>query len=408
MDKVIAQITGMPRELKLFIATTLALGLATSMMDSTFNNFLAARFGLSGIQRSVLELPRELPGFLTAFVSAIFCFLCSRRLGALAMSLCAAGAMLIGFASPSYACMLAWLFIYSTGQHVFLPLSFSVGMELSEEGKEGRRLGQLNVVRNFAAIAGSFLVFLGFRFLKFNFHHTFFLAAFAYVAGACAMCAMKPEKTQGAAIYFQLRKEYRLYYLLSILYGSRKQIFLTFAPWVLVTVFHQPTQTIATLLTIGGGVGLFFQPLLGWTIDKMGERFVLASESTLLIFVCLCYGFGKSLLPEHIAFLIACVCFVLDQMLMSVNMARSTYMKKVALDPTHVQPALTTSVSIDHVFSIGVALAGGVIWSAFGFQYVFLLGGLVAVGGLIAALQIKLPGRSTVSRTESLPLIMND
>jgi len=38
-----------------------------------------------------------------------------------------------------------------------------------------------------------------------------------------------------------------LYYWLAILYGTRKQIFITFAPWVLITIYKQPTQTIATL-----------------------------------------------------------------------------------------------------------------------------------------------------------------
>ena len=176
-----------------------------------------------------------------------------------------------------------------------------------------------------------------------------------------------------------------------MLYGSRKQIFLTFAPWVLVTVFHQPTQTIATLFLIGGMIGIVFQPLLGWATDRLGERIVMLSESVLLVFVCLGYGFARFLVSENTAFLIACVCFLVDQMLMSVNIARSTYIKKIALHPSHVQPALTMSVSIDHIFSIIVALLGGVIWDALGFQYVFLLGALIAVGNLIAALYIRIP-----------------
>jgi predicted MFS family arabinose efflux permease len=115
------------------------------------------------------------------------------------------------------------------------------------------------------------------------------------------------------------------------------------------------------------------------------------SEAALLVFVCFGYGFTRFLFPENTAFLIACVCFLLDQMLMSVNMARSTYMKKIALHASHVQPALTSSVTIDHIFSITVALLGGIIWNAFGFQYVFLLGAFIALGNFLAALQIHIP-----------------
>ncbi|HNY66575.1 MAG TPA: MFS transporter [Deltaproteobacteria bacterium] len=385
--------TGRTRELGLFVLASLAMGMACSIVDATFNNFLNDRFALGGFARSFLEFPRELPGLMVAFVSALLWFLCSRRLSALAMILGAAGALLMGFASPTYGIMVLWLFIYSLGQHIFLPLSSSIGMELAEEGKAGQRLGQLNAVRNFAAITGSFLVFLGFRHLGFTFHHTFALSALAFGLAALFLFLMKKDRTQPASLHLRLHREYGLYYVLSILYGSRKQLFLTFAPWVLVTVFHQPTQTIATLLTLGGVIGIIFQPFLGWAIDRLGERFVLASEAVLLVFVCSGYGFSGSLLNERAAFLVACACFILDQMLMSVNMARSTYIKKIAQDPSHVQPALTLSVSIDHVFSISVALLGGLIWNTAGFQYVFLLGAAIALLNFVAALKVRVPAQ---------------
>jgi predicted MFS family arabinose efflux permease len=391
MKKTFSRINNMSRELKLFVVASLAMGIAYSIIDSTFNNFLNERFALTGFQRSFLEFPRELPGFLVLFVSASLGFLCSRRLGAVAKFLSAMGVLLIGFASPTYLIMVAWLFIYSLGQHLFIPLSSTIGMELAREGRMGQRLGQLNAIRNLAIIMGSLVVLLGFKFLGFTFHHTFALSALAFTVAAAFMFAMKPDKTRKPKVYLKLYKEYRLYYLLSILYGSRKQIFLTFGPWVLVTVFHQPTQTLATLVMIGGGIGILFQPLLGRAIDKLGERFVLLSEAGLLVFVCLGYGFSKFLMRENVAFIIVCVCFLLDQMLMSVNMARSTYMKKIALHDSHVQPALTGSVTIDHIFSISVGLLGGIIWDALGFQYVFLLGAFIAIGNFLAALYIRIP-----------------
>ena len=111
----------------------------------------------------------------------------------------------------------------------------------------------------------------------------------------------------------------------------------------------------------------------------------------MLVFVCFGYGFAKFLLPGNIAFLVVCACFLLDQMLFSVGMARSTYMKKIARQPDHIQPALTASVTIDHIFSISAALVGGLIWSQLGFQYVFLFGVLIALANLTAALQVRIP-----------------
>jgi predicted MFS family arabinose efflux permease len=145
-----------------------------------------------------------------------------------------------------------------------------------------------------------------------------------------------------------------------------------------VTIFKQPTQTIATLLTIGGVIGILFQPLLGWTIDKRGERFVLSAEAVILVVVCIGYGFAKFMFSAGVAFYVVCLCFLVDQMIFSVSMARATYLKKISKQPDHIQPALTAAVTIDHVFSISSALVGGVIWNTFGFQYVFLFGAVIA------------------------------
>jgi predicted MFS family arabinose efflux permease len=389
--RITTRLASAPRELKLFAFASLVMGMSYSMFDSTFNNYLNEKFALTGFQRSFLEFPRELPGLLTVFVTAMLWFLCSRRLGGLAMALGVVGVLLIGFAAPNYAFLVVWLFVYSLGQHLFMPIASGIGMELANVGQTGRRLGQLNAIRNLAAIFGSFIIVIGFKYLGFTFQLTFVLVGVGLAVASSLMFSMKPAVPQPAKDFLKLRKEYRLYYILALLYGSRKQLFITFAPWVLVTVFKQPTSTLATLITIGGVVGIIFQPFLGWMIDHLGERFVLAGEAILLIFVCLGNGFAKTLLPPNVAFILVCACYLVDGMLMSVGMARSTYIKKIARDDSHVQPALTAAITIDHIFSISVALLGGLIWNRFGYQYVFLMGACIALINLFAALQVKVP-----------------
>jgi predicted MFS family arabinose efflux permease len=343
---------------------------------------------MDGFMRSFLEFPRELPGLLVVVYSALFWFLCSRRLGALALVLGTVGAILIGFFSNSYWMMVIWLFIYSSGQHILMPLQSSIGMELAKEGRTGQRLGQLNALRNFAAILGSLVIILGFRYFNLNFQQTFFFVAIGLGLAAALMFSMKPTPTQPSSTYLKLHKPYSLYYILSVLFGLRKQLFITFAPWVLVKILGQPTEILATLFLVGGIAGIAFQPFLGWSIDHLGERFVLTAEAVILIGVCFFYGFSAQLFNQQIALYIIFACFLLDQMSMSVGMARSTYMKKIARVPEDVQPALTAGVSIDHLFSISAALLGGLIWDRFGYQYVFLLGVLIAVVNVFAALQV--------------------
>ncbi len=373
----------------MFLAATFVFGFSQSIVDSTFNNFLNETFFIDNLQRGLLELPRELPGLLTIVISAILFFLCSRRQAVVANVLCAAGILLIGLFSPTFSVMLIWLFIFSIGQHLFIPLNQSIGMELAVEGETGKRLGQFSAVANVAMIIGSFAVFIGFKFLNLDFKISYIVAFLGFLAVAALIFMMKKDEPIPVRMKFQLRREYKLYYWLTVLYGTRKQLFLTFAPWVLVTVFQQKTQVLATLLTIGGVIGIFFKPMLGKAIDKLGEKLILASEAAILIFVCIGYGFAKSIFPETTAIYVVFACYIIDQMLVAVSMARATYLQKIAVAPEDVSQTLTMGVSIDHIFSIAIALLSGFVWVKWGYQYVFLLGAVIAAVNFFSALQIK-------------------
>lgn len=383
------RISDLPRDFRLFIAATLVFGFSQSIVDATFNNFLNETFAISDWQRGFMELPRELPGFLVVFFAALFFFLCSRRLAVLANLLCAFGILLIGFVSPGFSVMLVWLFIFSVGQHLFIPLNQSIGMELAQEGQKGKRLGQFSALANVAMILGSFAVFIGFKFFSLSFRMSYAVAFVGFLMVAALLYRMQKDRPYAARTKFQLRKEYRLFYWLNILYGTRKQIFLTFAPWVLVTVFHQKTQMLATLLTLGGVIGIFFKPMLGKAIDRLGERVILTSEAVFLVFVCIGYGYSRTLFSETVALVVASACFIADQLLLSVGMARATYLQKIAVRPEDVTQTLTMGVTIDHIFSIAVALVGGLIWVTFGYQFVFLLGAAIACVNFFSALRVR-------------------
>jgi predicted MFS family arabinose efflux permease len=284
---------------------------------------------------------------------------------------------------------MVWLFIFSIGQHLFLPLNQSIGMELAQEGQKGRVLGKFSAVANLSMIIGSFFIFVGFRYFSLNFKLSYVFSCLGFVTVALLIFMMQKDEPVSVRMKFQLRREYKLYYWLSILYGTRKQIFLTFAPWVLVTVFHQKTQVVATLLTLGGVIGIFFKPMLGRMIDQRGERFILTAEAAVLILVCLGYGFSKNFFPQTTALYIAFTCYIADQLLISAGMARATYLQKIALRPEDVSQTLTMGVSIDHIFSIVIAISGGFIWLKWGYQYVFLIGAVIAVINFFSAKQIN-------------------
>ncbi|OGF50951.1 MAG: hypothetical protein A2044_07640 [Candidatus Firestonebacteria bacterium GWA2_43_8] len=386
---------GHKRDYTLFLIAILLGGFGASFVDATFNNFLFETFKITDAQRAFLELPRELPGFLVAFVSALLFFMCNRTMAAFARATTAIGILLVGFCSVNYHVMLVWLFIYSSGQHLFMPVNADISMDFAKEGGHGKMLGKLAGAENLAGIAGALVVFLGFKYLSFSFAVAFSVAAVCFLASAVLIYMMKKNKPVPVKQRFVFRKRYGLYYWLTVLYGTRKQIFLTFAPWVLVSVFLQKVQVIAVLLLIAGVIGIGFKPLLGYLIDRLGEKLIIVSEGFLLIAICIGYGYSKEWFLEGTALYVTFACFVADGLLMSVNMARATYMKKIALNREELTSTLTMGTTIDHVFSISVALIGGIIWSTIGYRYIFLLGAGIAAMSAISAMFLKIPEKET-------------
>ncbi len=379
------------RDYRFFFLSVLAGGFSAAVVDAVLNNHLRETFHLTDLHRSMIEIPREVPGMSVILVWALLYSFCSRRLAAVASILIALGAAGIGLLSPGLGVLLAWLFVYSLGQHLLLGLHPAIGLELAEEGAEGRLLGRLNGARNAAAILGSLAVFVAFRYAGMGYAGAFSLAGGGALLAALLMFRMRPLAPHPPGAHLRLYREYGLYYWLTVLYGTRKQIFLTSAPWVLVTIHHAKAATVAILLGAGGLAGIFFQPLLGRAVDSLGERVVLMGEAAALIAVCLGYALAGTLLPPGAAFGVTAACYVADQLLMSVGMARATWLKKIARDPAHVSPTLTMAVSIDHVFSIGGAIAAGFVWDRYGYRVVFLAAAVIALVNLASAALIRLP-----------------
>ena len=365
------------RDFVLFLLASAVIGITQSIDTSFFNNFLSDTYHITISQRTFLEIPREFPGFAVVFVTGLLFAFGDVRTAAVANLLGGLGALGLAFWSPEYIPMIGWLTVYSMGQHLFMPMSNSIGMNLASDGQMGRRLGQINSVNTAVFLATSLATALLFRYIKIDYHLAFAISAGAFFLSAVLILMMKPHTGKRIGKRFVLRKEYKVFYGLSILYGARKQIFVTFGPWVLIKIFGQGVATFAILSFIIAGLGILFKPLIGYLIDSVGERFVLAGEAVSLIFVCLGYAFTQGLLENlglgKIALYVVCALFVLDQMLASVSMARATYVKKIALNNEDVSPTLSMGITIDHLVSMFVPFLGGFIWTVFGYEYVFIV-----------------------------------
>lgn len=382
------------KDYRIFATVCIVVGFSTLLIEAIINNYYDT-FHLTPVMRGWLEMPREVPGMLLVFISGALLFLGNVRMAMIANVVGAMGLIGLGFLTGSYSSMIPWLLLYTTGPHMWLALKDSISISLSKKGKEGKSLGFFNGIYTAGGLAGSLLVFIGFRYLGMGFKASFAIAAAVFLLGSILLVPLlKVETHKRRRFHLVFRKEYRLYYLLCILYGARKQVFLTFAPWVLIRVFGQPTEVFALTGFIGGAIGMVSMPLIGRWIDRYGERRILMTEAAILIAVCAGYGFTGDWMPSTIVLPAIFSCYMIDKIIMGVGMARTTYVRKIAVDPTDITPTLSLGISADHVVSMTIPVLGGYIWDAFGYQWVFIGGAVIALVNLFVASRIRVPAHN--------------
>jgi len=369
----------------MFAMSTLMMGIYSGLYDPSFNNYLAQVHNVSEVTRGGLEFPRELPGFLVVFIFTALLFLADTRIAAVSAFLVGLALWGQGFLAPNITTVVIWMFIWSTGAHLYMAMTQPIALRLATEGQEGRRLGQLGSLEALGAILGMIVVYWGA-----SRYHISFGVLFG-IAGSCALLAslglymIKPQPLTNVSRRLVFKKKYSLFYILNILFGARKQIFLTFAPWVLIKVFHANIETFAVLGFIGLVLSLFFRPLLGKAIDTWGERKIIIMESCILIAISILYGFSASWFPSRTAMIIIMGCYICDQLLFSVRIARTTYLNRIAETTDDIAPTISMGLSLDHAVSMLIPLGGGLLWAHYGYLLVFLVSGGLAVCNLLVA-----------------------
>jgi len=378
------------RDFKLFLIVGLFTGIASGINSTVFNNFLSDTYKLTAAARGIVEFPRELPGVLIVAVLGILAFLGDIKIAIVGMIFAALGMVGLGLFSPTFTTMLLWMMILSLGTHIFMPLSAGIGMNLSEHGNYGARLGRYSAYNLVATIIGYAIVWLGFEYFKLTYQIAFVLASVFYIFAAFFLGLMKSKKPKKKKVTLVFKKKYTLYYCLSVVNGARKQIFLTFAPWVLIKEYHVTPPTFAKLGLIIAVLSIFTRTIVGNAIDKKGERFVLSLEAIVLIVICMGYSFADYLFSPSAAVIIIAACYVIDNSLSVVEMARSTYIKKIAICPEDVIPTLSAGTSFDHVIAMSIPFVGGILWATMGYQYVFIVAAFIAAINLFLSLKIRI------------------
>jgi len=379
------------RELTIFLAVTAALGMTFGIFETTFNNYLNDTFAITAEARGKLEFPRELPGFLVTLMGGVLFFLSEARLGVLSALGIAVGIVGLAYTGDDYTRMIAFMVIWSMGNHLLMPVMGTIALSLAPPNKRAAKMGQIGAVGMAATIVGATIVWAGLQYIDIGYRGTFLIAAGGAVIAAIFIGFINPlPKREGRRPKLVLKRRYGLYYLLNIFSGARKQIFMTFGVWVLIKVFEQPAYTIAKLWIVASAIGIFFQPQLGKLIDRVGERIILMANAIIIVIICLGYGFAHLLPMAHPVWVVY-ICYVVDNVIFATGMARATYLDKIAEHEEDIHASLSVGVTIDHAVSMSIPALGGMAWVLYGYPWVFVGAAGIAVLNLIAAGFIRVP-----------------
>lgn len=384
-----------------FAAANLMMGAYSGLYDPSFNNYLAQVHHIGEVARGGLEFPRELPGFLMVFIFTALLFLKDTRIAITAAAMVGISLWGQGFLAPDMFAVVVWMLVWSTGAHLFMVMKSSLALRLAEKGHAGRLLGKLGAIEAGGLLVGMLAVYLGSSRFNLSFSYIFAVAGSCAFAAAILLYFIQPERIQRPARNLLVKRRYFLFYVLNMLFGARKQIFLTFAPWVLIKLFHAGVDTFALLGLIGTTISLVFRPLLGRAIDYWGEKTVLLCDSAVIITICVLYGFSQQWFSAPVAIYIIMACYIIDQLLFATSMARITYLNRIAESPDDIAPTISLGLTLDHAISMTVPIGGGLLWACCGYQWVFAVAAFIAVSSGAASLFI--PGIASPGHQQDVP-----
>ncbi|MDD4083374.1 MAG: MFS transporter [Sphaerochaetaceae bacterium] len=390
-----------------FLISILLFGITNSVARAILNNYLAEIIQITKFQLGVIEFFRELPGlFLIVILNYILTFGEKKNYQiALIVSIC--GFIGLTFLGTKTWVVVIFLVMNSLGEHISMQVRQSLSIEMSNPAFSGKALGVTEGFRFIGRILGFLLVPVIFLILGHynlgrsnakSYQSIYFIAmliALIAFAFAFKIPQVKTKKTQ-RKMYFN--KKYGKYYILSFFYGARKQIFITFAPFVLVINYGASPSIMSLLFAITAGFSILFSPLIGRLIDKVGYKKVMIGDTLILIIVCFFYGFAHLLFSHEVAYRVICINYVLDSILSLCSMASLVYCKALSDNQEEVSKTITTGISFNHLISIVIALIGGWIWQKTGVEVLFSISAVLGLINSIFAATIK------VDKTEKIEL----
>ncbi|MEO1490695.1 MAG: MFS transporter [Pseudomonadota bacterium] len=346
-----------PEALLLLMAGTVWFGLSFYLV--LINSFAVEVVNFNGSDTGWRESVREIPGFLSFLVIFVVRFMREQTLAILSIFvLGAATAVTSNF--PSFWGLLLTTYIGSMGFHYFEAVNQSLQLQWLDKATAPQKLGWIVA----ASSAGSLVAYTGVLTAREVLDATYgqmYVGSGGLVVAVAIFCWLAYPHFQGHTTQRKeivLRTRYWLYYALVFMGGARRQIFMVFAPFMMVEKFGLDVEGLAAIFIVNYIANMIFAPLIGRFIQGYGERLALIIEYVGLFGV---FSLYVGVYYFNWSWEVAAVLYVVDHLLFAMAFAQKTYFQKIA-DPADQAPTAAVAFTINHIAAVFLPAMLGYLW----------------------------------------------
>ena len=368
-----------------------AMPFSFGVWSALINNFAIEQAAFNGADMGALQSLREVPGFLSFTVIFLLLVFREQTLAIVSLLVMGFGIVITGML-PSFWGLCITTLIMSIGFHYFEAINQSLQLQWLGKKEAPEMLGKLISVGAISSLFAYGMVYIALEYAGVSMLSvyvigggvTMLLAVFAWTQFPHYPAKVEQNK------HLVLRKRYWLYYVLVFMSGSRRQIFVVFAGFLMVEKFGFSASQIALMFLANMVANIYIAPKIGRLISRIGERRTLTIEYIGLILVFVGYA-----VVESASWAVAL--YILDHLFFAMAIAMKTYFQKIA-SPADIAPTAGISFTISHIAAIVVPIGFGVIWLHSPSAVFYAGAGMAAVSLVLARMVPEHPSEGAETR----------
>ena len=308
-----------------------AMPFSFGVWSALINNFAIEYAAFDGADMGALQSLREVPGFLSFTVIFLLFIFREQTLAVVSLLIMGFGVVITGWL-PSFWGLCFTTLLMSIGFHYFEAVNQSLQLQWLSKTEAPKMLGRMIAVGSFSSLFAYGMVYFSLEYAGVSMQTVYVIGGgvtMGLAFFAWKMFPQYPAKVEQNK-HLVMRKRYWLYYLLEFMSGSRRQIFVVFAGFLMVEKFGFTAAEIALMFLANMAANIVIAPQIGKLIARIGERSTLSIEYFGLILVFVGYA-----LVESAAWAVAL--YILDHLFFAMAIAKKTYFQKIA-DPADIAP----------------------------------------------------------------------